>query len=266
MTAPSRNLSSSAMPSPRVRLIDCDSYLGRHPRRVDVGENGLEQMLHEMDRVGIDLAIVASHQARWHSVALGNDAVSSVAASCPRLRACWAMLPDSCGEVPPAAEFVAEARQRGVVAMRAYPADQGYDLLGRECERVLHEMTRAGMPLLIDAEQAPWSTISELARRFPQLPVVVCQVGYRTLRSAAAVMDVAPHVRCDVANLTSHGAIRWLTERFGPERLIFGSGAPVRDRGEAVAMLLLSEVSANDVAAIGAGNASALFGLRRECQ
>jgi predicted TIM-barrel fold metal-dependent hydrolase len=247
--------------SPGVRLIDCDSYLGRHPRRVDVGENGPEQMLREMDCAGIDVAIVAGYQARWHSPAIGNDAVSSVVASRPRLRACWAMLPDSCGEIPPAAEFVAEARQRGVVAMRAYPVDHGYDLLGRESERVLHEMTRAGMPLLIDAEQAPWPVISELARRFDELPIVVCRVGYRTLRSAVAVLDVAAEVRCDLANLTSHGAIRWLTERFGAERLVFGTGAPVRDRAEAVAMLLLSEISASEVAAIGAGNASALFGV-----
>lgn len=265
MTRCPQDLSSSTVLNPRMRLIDCDSYLGRHPRRVDVGENGLEQMLREMDRVGIDLAVVASYQARWHSAALGNDALSSVAATCPRVRACWAMLPDSCGEIPPAAEFVAEARQRGVVAMRAYPTDHGYDLLGRECERVLHELARAGMPLLIDAEQASWQVISELASRFLELPIVVCRVGYRTLRNAVAVMDVAAHVRCDLANLTSHGAIRWLTERFGPERLIFGSGAPLRDRGEAVAMLLLSEVSANDAAAIGADNASALFGLQ-ECQ
>jgi predicted TIM-barrel fold metal-dependent hydrolase len=74
-------------------------------------------------------------------------------------------------------------------------------------------------------------------------------------------LDVAAEVRCDLANLTSHGAIRWLTERFGAERLVFGTGAPVRDRAEAVAMLLLSEISASEVAAIGAGNASALFGV-----
>jgi predicted TIM-barrel fold metal-dependent hydrolase len=67
-------------------------------------------------------------------------------------------------------------------------------------------------------------------------------------------------VHLDLSYLGSHLGLEWLVDRFGAGRLLFGTGAPVRDPADAVTRLLWSELPDADVAAIGAGNLSRLIG------
>ncbi|WP_344831759.1 hypothetical protein [Nonomuraea dietziae] len=110
-------------------LIDADAMLGRYPRR-HVGEGTVAETLDRMDRFGIAEAVV-SHTLSWlHDPHTGNLRLLDLVVGEPRLRPCWVLLPDTCGETGSAAAFTAAALEAGVGAVRAYPADHGYDLAG----------------------------------------------------------------------------------------------------------------------------------------
>ncbi|MEV4891238.1 amidohydrolase family protein [Nonomuraea sp. NPDC055795] len=241
-------------------LIDADAMLGRHPRR-DVGQGTVTQALARMDRFGIAEALV-SHSWSWlHDPHQGNLKIAKLTEGQPRLRPCWVMLPDTCDET---ANFVTSALDNGVAAVRAYPADHGYDLAGKDTARVLDAVAEAGLPLLLDAPQAGWPTVEAVAAARPGLAVVVGGLGYRLLRQAAGVLARTPNVHLGLANLSSHCGLEWLVERYGPRRLVFGTGAPARDPAEAVTRLLWSELDDESVAAIGSGNVLGL--LRQEAR
>jgi predicted TIM-barrel fold metal-dependent hydrolase len=53
--------------------------------------------------------------------------------------------------------------------------------------------------------------------------------------------------------------MEWLCDRFGPQRLVFGTGAPRRDPAEAVTRLFWSDVDDAAVARIGHQNLDALL-------
>lgn len=238
-------------------LIDADAMLGRHPRR-DTGTGSITEALDRMDRFGIAEAVV-SHTLSWlHDPATGNRELLDLVAGRPRLRPCWVMLPDTCGETGTAAEFVAAALAGGVCAVRAYPADHGYDLAGGDCASMLAALADAGLPLLVDAAQAGWPTVESVAAAHPGLRVVVGGIGYRQLRQAAGVLSRTGNVHLGLANLSSHCGLEWLVERYGAGRIVFGTGAPLRDPAEAVTRLLWAELDDADVAAIGSGT---LLGL-----
>ncbi|GAA3472592.1 amidohydrolase family protein [Nonomuraea roseola] len=244
-------------------LIDADAMLGRYPRR-DVGEGSVAETLARMDRFGIEEAVV-SHTLSWlHDPHTGNLRLLDLVVGEPRLRPCWVLLPDTCGETGSPAEFTAAALEAGVGAVRAYPADHGYDLAGRDAASMLHALAEAQLPLLLDAAQVGWPSIEAIARTHPELPVVVGGLGYRVLRQAAGVLARTANVHLGLANLSSHCGLEWLVERYGAHRVVFGTGAPVRDPAESVTRLLWSELDDRSVAAIGAGNLRSL--LREEAR
>jgi predicted TIM-barrel fold metal-dependent hydrolase len=240
-------------------LIDADAMLGRHPRR-DVGPGTVTHTLAEMDRFGISEALV-SHSWSWlHDPHTGNLRLIELLAGRSRLRPCWVLLPATCGETGDPEEFAAEALAHGVAAVRAYPADHGYDLAGPDAAPVLDAVAAAGLPLLLDAQQAGWAAVEAVAAARPALPIVVGGLGYRVLRQAAGVLARTGNVYLGLANLSSNCGLEWLADRFGPGRLVFGTGAPYRDPAEAVTRLLWSELDDGAVAAVGSGN---LLGLLR---
>ena len=241
-----------------VDLVDVDAMLGRHPA-LDAGEGTVAEFVAELDRVGVSEAIVG-HTLSWlHEPAAGNQRAIEVTADQPRLRPVWVMLPASTDELPPPAEFAAQARAQGVAAVRAYPGDHGYDLAGADAGPTLAALADARLPLLVDFLQTSWATVEAVAHRLPELSIVVCHCSYRTLRQIAGVLSRTDNVHLCLSNLASHCGLEWLVERFGAGRLLFGTGAPEEDPAEAVTRLLWSELDDDAVAAIGSGNARRLF-------
>lgn len=253
--------SDPARPDPTIatfELLDISATLGRHPR-VATGPGMPADLLRGMDRVGITGAVVTDNLAWLHEPAAGNRRVLELVADQPRLAAAWVMLPDTCGELPPPKVFAANARSSGVVACRAYPGDHGYDLSGPDAKPVLDALADEGLPLLVDALQTSWPAIEQVATARPGWPVIVGQVGYRTLRRIAGVLSRTENVYLDLSYFASHCGLEWLVERFGAERFLFGTGQPERDPAEAVTRLLWSELPDEVLPVIGADN------LRRLC-
>lgn len=205
-------------------------------------------------RVGVGEAVV-SHVRAWKGEPrAGNQQLLVDLAEAPCLRPCWVVLPDTCGELGGVEEFLAAATGAGVVATRAFPADHGYRLDGADFAPVVAGLERAGMPLIVDADQTSWDQLEAVATRHRSLTVVACTVGYRALRGVAGVLFRTDNVLVDLSYLGTHLGLEWLVERFGPGRLLFGTGAPRRDPADAVTRLLWSELSPDAISCIGAGN------------
>lgn len=244
-----------------VPLLDAHAYIGRFQTQ-DVGPGTAEALLADMDYLGIERALV-THTMSWlHSPAAGNQAVLAELADHPRLLPCWTVLPVTCGELPPPDEFVAQAVESGVALLRAYPTEHGYPLDGPAFTPMLSAAEEARLPLLVDVTQTDWPAIASIAQAHPALPVIVSLVGYRTLRNSSDLLGRCPNTHLDLANLTTHGGIEWLVRRFGASRLMFGTGAPIRDGAEALTRLLWSLLDDQDVQAIGHDNAQRLLDRR----
>jgi predicted TIM-barrel fold metal-dependent hydrolase len=244
-------------------LVDLNAMLGRYPR-MDVGPGTVEAMLARMDEVGIAEAVVGHTMSWLHDPATGNREVVRLIKEEPRLSSCWVILPHACGEIAPPREFVDEARAAGVVAVRAYPGDHRYELDGADIAPMVTAVSEAGLPLLVDLRQTSWPTLEALASTRPELTLVVCEIGYREMRRITGVLERTENVLLDLADLSSHCGLEQLVARFGAHRVLFGTGAPVRDQAEAVTRLLLSELDDASVEAIGSQNLHGL--LKKQTQ
>lgn len=238
-------------------LYDANCRIGRAPWG-ELYPGDVATLLHRMDLLGIGQAVV-SHTMSWrHDPAVGNRLVLRAVADQPRLLPCWVAVPDTCGEAPAPKTFATEAIDAGVAAVRVYPDEHGFDLDGPDFTGYLAALAQAGLPLIVDLAQTSWGAIDTAAQLQPELALIVCGIGYRGLRRAAGVLDRRQNVYLDLSDLSSHEGLEWLCDTFGPRRVVFGTGAPLRDGGEAVTRLLWSEL---DIAAVRWIGSATLRGL-----
>ncbi len=233
-----------------MTLFDVNCRIGRTPWG-EVSAEDVPALLHRMDQLGIAQALV-SHTMSWrHDPPTGNRLVLRTLADEPRLLPCWVALPSTCGEVPAPKPFASDALDAGVAAIRVYPSEHGFDLDGADFAGYLDAFARAGLPLIVDLAATSWAAVDAAAALQPELAIIVCETGYRNLRRAAGVLERRPNVYLDLSDLSTHEGLEWLCETFGPRRLVFGTGEPLRDGGEAVTRLLWSELDDEAVALIG---------------
>lgn len=244
-----------------IELLDANALLGRVP--TGPGFADVPGLLVEMDRLHIGTALVTHTYAWRHDVATGNDLLLKQLAGQDRLHACWVLLPHATGEVANPEDLLAAAGRAGVAAFRAYPADHGYDLLDDRVSDVLSGLERRRAPLFLGRDQAGWGTVDALARRHPGLPVIITTTGYRDLRSMTGTLDRRPNVRVDLSYLSASDELEWLVERYGPDRVVFGTGLPLRDPADAVTRLLWSGLGDDDAAVVGGRAMKGLLGVDR---
>lgn len=230
-------------------LFDANCHIGPFPWG-EISGGSAADLLRRMDAVGVHRALVGHTMAWYHDPATGNREILREVDGHDRLRACWVALPDSCGELGPPRRFARDALAYGVAAVRVYPRDHGFDLDGAEFAGCAAACAEAGLPVLVDLGMTSWPALRSLAIAHPGLAVIVCDIGYRAMRRAAAVLDRVANLYLDLSDLSTHEGLEWLCARFGPGRLVFGTGAPRRDPGEAITRLLWSELETESVATI----------------
>jgi predicted TIM-barrel fold metal-dependent hydrolase len=246
----------------QLDLLDIHASLGRHPAH-DVGSGTPRALIRALDRYQVASAVVSHSLATHHDPAAGNARLLAEVADEPRLRACWTVLPSTCGELPDGPTLVTQARASGVVLLTARPASHGFDLVGPDLAALLNAAAEHGLPLLIDLTETDWRALEDVAAAHPELWLILSNVGYRESRRLCGLLDRHPRVLVCTANLSGHLALEYLVDRFGAHRVVFGTGQPVRDPGEAVLRLLWSELGDADVRTVGGGTMRGLLAVQR---
>ncbi|WP_163570156.1 amidohydrolase family protein [Fodinicola feengrottensis] len=179
----------------------------------------------------------------------GNAEALAVAGT-SGLHPCMTALPPTPGET---------VDLEGAIAVRMYPATHDFDPLDAAMDPLYERLVAQRLPLTVGLPEIGWPALDALAGRWPGLAVIVSALGYRTLRRLAAVFGRRPNLHADMVNFASHQGVEWFVRQWGAERLLFGTGTPVRDPAEAVARLSWSGLSDADRQLVGHGNAVRLF-------
>jgi predicted TIM-barrel fold metal-dependent hydrolase len=246
-----------------MELWDVNCLLGRWPSATllfhDVGG-----LLARMDELGIARAAVSHTDCLHYDPVVGNaELMDMLAQAGPsargRLWPAWVLVPPVTGEQGSPPEMAAALDRDDIRLVRLYPRDHNYSLSSPDAAELLALLAQRRSITLLDLEQSSWEEIDRVAAAYPDLPLVVCNVGYRGLRRFAGVLARRPNVRVDLSFLASHQGLEWLFARTGPGQLLFGTGAPLIDGGGGVTRLLLSGLAEADCAAIAHGNLQRLL-------
>jgi predicted TIM-barrel fold metal-dependent hydrolase len=99
-----------------------------------------------------------------------------------------------------------------------------------------------------------------LLQNFPQLNVLLLDVGYRSDRYLFPLLRKFPNLYFDSSMYVAHRQLEWYLEQFGPDRIVFGSRLPLYTPGAALMALGTARVSDSSRLAVAGGNLRRLIG------
>jgi len=246
-------------------FFDCNASFGvpqKPPLRYSAGVGDL---LDEMDFCGIRRALVWHARMKDGSPVDGNPLLAESVRAVDRLVGTWAILPHQTGEQPPPQQFLAQMATHNVRALWSWHCEHRF-LLSRSGMGdllALLEERRIPLLLMLDTDlgpQANWSLVEALLRDFPQLTLIAVPASnWGQDRCFRPLIETFGRLHIGIESWELAGGVADFINRYGPGRLIFGSGFPRLAMGGCRSMLLHADISDQDKRAIAAGNLDRLL-------
>jgi len=244
----------------KLEFCDANTSVGR-PMNVPAAHFGptdfsAASLLKALDRAGIAQALVYHIMQRDGHPELGNQMLTAAIAGQPRLVPCWTILPTQCGEQGTLDEFFAGAKHAGVKAFRAFPEANRYLLRREVLGDMLDRLVAAHAPLLLSGGGPDyWENIYDLLAETPELTVILTSIGvWGADRFFRPLLDGYPNVYLETSDYILDGGIEAFVEKYGSDRLLYGSNYPEAYHGGMMLAIAHAEISAADKQAIAAGN------------
>jgi predicted TIM-barrel fold metal-dependent hydrolase len=239
-----------------LRLFDAYTIMGTATRPPLQPALEPQDLLAEMDRCGVDEAMVTNAGWQIASVPCINRQVVEWCAASPRLHPVWCILPNQCGEMEPAALF-RDMKRHGVRLLQARPGAHRYLLNGITCGPLLEELVARRIPLMLDSD---WPLLTALLTEFPKLTVLAVEHGcWGSDRYFRPLLEEFANFHIDTANYELDGGIPALVRKYGAERIIYGSSFHNRPMGGASLLLRNVDIDPASRELIAHGNLERLL-------
>ena len=248
-----------------LRFFDSNCVIGRRSIRRfgNPGEGefySISDLLAEMDYSGIDEALVYHALAKEYSPMFGNRMLMDEIKDYPRLHPCWVVMPEGTGEMPQPEALVKEMLDNRVKAVRIFPSEHSFSLSDWSMGKLFTELEKHGIVAIIEIEQIGWDGLHSLCSRYPNLPVIITNLGYRINRLLYPLLEKFKNLYVETSVYQIHKGVEEICRRFGAEKLIFGTKMPFFAPGPALSMINYSLISEEDKNKIANGNLKKLLG------
>ena len=237
-----------------MEFWDCHAGIGRWTVPPPAGPLEAPDLVAEMAHARIARALVHHGLARDYDAAAGNEALLREVTGLPDLIPCATLLPHHTGEFAHPRDLLPSLIGAGVRAVRLYPKSHRFSLEAWCAGSLLAGLEAHHLPLSIDFEETSWSEIHALCTDYPALPVVVTRVNYRQERYLYALWERHATLHVESSLLQQHRGIEQIVDRFGPERLLFGTGLPYYAAGAPILMVVRADIGDAARQAIASGN------------
>jgi predicted TIM-barrel fold metal-dependent hydrolase len=210
-----------------------------------------------MQARGVGRAVTAHSTAIFYSAAAGNQAVEELARQSNSITPAAVINPR---EYPACLREAERALAAGVTCFRFFPGLHQYPFTAQLAGlREALVALRSAKLLHVDFEHAAVPLLAPDLGDVLAVPTLV-SVKSDGLGLALAAARSLPQLLLDTSGLGATGAIDLAVKSVGPERVLFGSGAPLTSLGSAIMSVQYAELNDAERAAILEGNAARVLG------
>lgn len=251
MSASFINLEPSLAECADWNILDANVYVGHSGI---CGALALEapELLTEMDRFGIARALVSHFVSHEYDAVEGNRALQRDAN--PRFVPAWSSSPDLTS--------LSDLEPRAPRAVRLWFGVLHHNYSSSAwCSGELFEYLQSNNILaLISRTEAEWDAIATLLGNFQRLKVLLLDIGYRSDRYLFPLLKKFPNLYFESSMYVGHRQLEWYLEKFGPDRIVFGSRLPLYTPAAALMVLGTARVPDTVRLAVAGGNLRRLIG------
>lgn len=248
------------MANSKIQFFDCNCIAGPmtaiHPEG-DLPLHELQSRLRELD---IERLLVTHSYALEYDPGVGNLAASELCCNAGGLLPCYVLLPPATHELPAPGETLLDYLDRGGArAVRLAPKTHGFGLGDVWCRELLDCLSQAGVPVLVEYDETNWAEIDQVLCNHPTLKLVILRAGYRIDRWLYPLLEKHTGLHLEISWYHTFGGIEAIARRFGAERLLFGTGAPIWEPAGPVGLVAYADLSEREKTLIASANLDRLL-------
>ena len=226
-----------------IKLFDCNCHFGYFPRPLFKAAKTAFELVDEMEFCGISKAVVYHTEMLFSSPIEGNLTLMEEIKDFPRLIPTRVILPQQTGEQSKNKIFFEELRRDNIKILLSFPNENHYFLDRETFGSLFIDLTEKKIPLMV---KAPLGQIRDILRDFPELRIIAISQGPHPLdRYFRPLIENYPNFYFDISTYLCEFGIEDLCKKYGPSRLIFGTGYPANYMGSAVLRLIQADIPQN---------------------
>lgn len=237
-------------------IIDANTVFGPWPLvRADMS---VERLVMALRNHGVSKSLAISTIGALHNHGDGNAETLRVCAEQPMLIPVATIDPRGYFGPP---GTIAKLAQQGFKMLRFFPMLQEWRLDHAVFCDILDEIEALGLPVMMQARETGYPTALVKSLDVHKATFILEGVSFENMAEAVSVMRKHENVMVDTRELRVPGALRFLVDQIGADRIIFGSGCLRSSLAAALGYVMDSEISDEAKAKILGGNIKRLIGL-----
>jgi len=221
---------------------------------VRVGRSGIyghlalepPELIAEMDRFGIQQALVSHFTAEEYDASEGNAALNRDLH--PRFVPAWAISPD------PGILTELEKHRPRAVRLWFNPCHHNFSSAMWSAAELYEYLQQGSILTVISCEDLDWDQLASILHNFPRLPILMLDTGYRCDRYLFPLLRRFNNLYFDSSTYVAYRQLESFVEIFGSERIVFGSRLPLYTPAAALFVLATARISHNARIAIAGEN------------
>lgn len=237
-----------------MKVFDSNCCLGKLSVPLPGFIESAKDLVFIMKNAAVDEALVFHIISKEYNPIIGNQKVLEEVREYKNLIPCWTILPEHTGEIPSADKFVKEMIKNRVFAVRIFPKTHNWILSEWAAGDMLKALEERRIPVFIDYEETDWNQLFSLCSAHPALPVVLTRAPYWTSRQIYTLLAKTDNTYIDTSFFQLYNGIEDICEKFGENRLLFGSAAPWFNMAPSVMAIRYAGISDEKKAKIAGDN------------
>ena len=242
-------------------LIDVHAHWGPWFFSMEVGS--IDVNVDGLDRFGIDLQLVSAIEAIVYDAPAGNRSLAAQLPADPRLRGMIVVDPRRLDEARNDLDelLAGDGRTRWVGA-KIHSEYSRTPIKTPPMQAAIELTTEYGLPTLVHTWGDTVVDLADVAARVPAARVLAGHMGANGWPRVPEAADRSDRIWFEPCwSAPEANRIRWILDRIGHDRMMFGTDATLIDPSVALGALEAAELTPDEHKAITHQNAQALFGL-----
>lgn len=200
---------------------------------------------------------VAYHSYAHNDLRQGNGQMRAIAeGSGGKIKACYVLRSNlDSSELPDGPGLLAALRSERPVAVKLFPNTHRYVADEFYCGELFEVLNELRMPVMFDPEQRPaYEKLPGLAKAYPGIRFILLRQNLNESRYTLPLLRKTQNVFFDTSTMVDAGLIDEIVNRYGSERLLFGSAMPFFVPAGALGMIFYARIADRDKENILSGN------------
>lgn len=254
------------MSTTELSLFDCNVMLGPSRENMGVSLPDTDAMRAHMARYGIAKSLAYGSMAKGNSPRIGNDMLLDMTRGLDDVLPALVVLPHHTGEFPDSGALRAQILREKVGAVRLCPKLHAFSLRSWCVGELFSTLNDLRMPTFLDFEvqhwsdPLPWDEIDALCTQYPDTPIILVRVGCGANRNLYPLLGQHRNLHFEISYYAATRGLEGIALRFGADRMLFGTHAPIFAPSCPIGLLYYSSLSDADKQKVASGNLERLIG------